>query len=97
MRSDRVVFYAPLGAFICLAGIGIAAAVEQRCARALLCCDDGAKFKITSRYLVVANIATGVFVAIAIGAVWYLAGQDNILLPVSFLSAATLYVAMANQ
>jgi signal transduction histidine kinase len=90
-------FYAPLGAFICLAGVGIAAAAEQRCARALLSCDDGAKFKITSRYLVVANIATGAFVAIAIGAAWYLAGQDDILLPVSFLSAAILYVAMANQ
>jgi signal transduction histidine kinase/CheY-like chemotaxis protein len=90
-------YYSPVWAFICLLGVGIAEAVEHRSARALLSCGDSAEFEARRRHLIGANIATGVFIAIAIGATWHLAGQDNILLPVSFLYAATLYVAIANQ
>jgi signal transduction histidine kinase/ActR/RegA family two-component response regulator len=91
------IYYSPVWAFICLLGVGIAEAVEHRSARALLSCGDSAEFEARRRHLIGANIATGVFIAIAIGATWHLAGQDNILLPVSFLYAATLYVAIANQ
>jgi signal transduction histidine kinase/ActR/RegA family two-component response regulator len=90
-------YYSPVWAFICLLGVGIAEVVEYRSARALLSCGDSPDFDARRRHLIGANIATGVFIAIAIGATWHLAGHDNILLPVSFLYAATLYVAIANQ
>jgi signal transduction histidine kinase len=90
-------FYSPVWALICLAGVGVAEVIEHRSARTLLSCDDETGFDAKGRHLVVANIATGVFIAIAIGATWYVAGPGHILLPVSFLYAATLYVAIANQ
>jgi signal transduction histidine kinase len=91
------VFYTPIWALICLAGVGIAEIIELRAARILLSTDDNAGFVARGRQLVVANFATGISIAIAIGAVWYLVGDQHPLLPISFLYAATLYVAIANN